>query len=119
MTPSLDLQPYAGTVTIRFLDTVLASTDRALALRRQEGSDILFIPFDDIYFEFLARSDSREHCPVKGEASLWDIRAAGRAEHDAMRAYGANEVSAPLRRYGTFDPEKVTVEQAASDLPVA
>lgn len=119
MNARLDLQPFAGTVTVRFLDTVLASTDRALSLRQADGRDLLFIPFDDIYFEFLARSGTRETCPVKGEASLWDIRAAGRAEPDAMRSYGDNEASAPLRRHGMFDPEKVIVEKAASDLPVA
>jgi uncharacterized protein (DUF427 family) len=119
-TPSpLDIRPYAGTVTVRYMDAVLASTHGALVVNHAGVRDQLFIPFDDIYFDLLVPSPTRETCAVKGEASLWTIQAVGRAEPDAMRVYGANEASARLRDYGAFDPDKVMIETTAADAPVA
>lgn len=119
----LDIRPFGGTVTVRFMDAVIAASHDALIVRQDGGPDggneQVFIPFRDIYFDFLAKSDTREECRTKGEASLWSIQAMGRAEPDAMRSYGANETSAPLRNYGTFDPAKVAIELTPEDAPVA
>ena len=115
----LSIRPFRGTVTVRFMDAVLASSHDALMVGHEGADEQVFIPFNDIYFELLAQSDSHEACPVKGEASLWTIQAMGRAETDAMRSYGANDLSARLRNYGTFDPSKVSIEQTREDARVA
>lgn len=117
--PELTIRPFEGTVTVRFLEAVLASSRNALLVGQPGREEQVFIPFEDIYFDFLTRSDSVETCPVKGEAGLWTIQAVGRAEPDAMRAYGANEASARLKHYGVFDPAKVAIEMTQPDAPVA
>jgi len=119
MTSDISIRPFRGTVTVRFLDVVMASTDAAKIVNHDGVEDQVFIPFDDIYFEFLTRSQSQETCKVKGPATIWSIQAQGRSESDAMRSYGENEASRPLARHGLFDSRKVTVEMAGDDLPVA
>lgn len=114
----VSIRHYEGAVTVRFIDAVLASTSHALSVRDDSTrEEQIFIPFDDIYFEFMERSVSAEACPVKGEANLWTVRAMGRSVPDAMRSYGQNEASGLLRDYGLFDPRKVNVEMTPANAP--
>ena len=49
---------------------ILASTDDALVLREADYPPVFYIPFKDVYFEFLKRSDTSTDCPSKGKIAL-------------------------------------------------
>lgn len=107
----ITIDPFSGPVTVRFLDTVIASTTRALELREAGHDPVLYIPFEDIYFVHLEKTGTRTHCPFKGDASYWSITGQGQAASDAMWAY--EEPKAEVSRiagHGAFDAGKVTFE---------
>ena len=72
---------------------------------------MLYIPFEDIYFEHLRKTGTSTHCPFKGDATYWGVSAQGEAEDDVMWAYEApyDEVIA-IAAHGAFYPDKVTID---------
>lgn len=107
----ITVEPYPRTVTVRFGDTVIASSDEALELREGSYPPVLYIPFRDIYFEHLEKTATRTHCPFKGDATYWRVTAQGEAEQDVMWAYEApyDEMVA-IREHGAFYPDRVKID---------
>lgn len=103
--------PFDGVVVVTFGDAIIASSERALVLREAKYSPVFYIPFADIYFEFLTPSDTRTHCPFKGDASYWNASASGNAASDVMWAYQApfDEMTG-IKDHGAFYPNKVRIE---------
>ncbi len=107
----ITVKPFDGVVTVTFSEAIVASSDEALVLREGDYPPVLYIPFKDVYFDFLPRSDTRTHCPFKGEASYWNISAAGEAEKDIMWAYeNPYDEMARIKDHGAFYPDKVRIE---------
>ncbi len=111
MDSGITIRPYSQPVTVRFHDVVVASTDNALELLEPGCHPVLYIPYEDIYFVHLEKTDTRTECPWKGTASYWRVMGQGEASDDAMWAYEdpITDVAA-IRGYGAFDPQKVTFE---------
>lgn len=109
------VEPYAGIVTVRLADAILASSDKALVLREENYPAVYYIPFEDIYFDFLERGDASTHCPYKGDASYWSASASGEAVANVMWAYERPyDEMALISDHGAFYPDKVTIEAAPS-----
>jgi len=107
----ISVEPFDGTVTVAFSDAILASTDKALVLREADRPPVFYIPFEDIYFEFLKRSETTTHCPYKGNASYWNATAAGEAVNDVMWAYERPyDEMVLIKNHGAFYPDKVRIE---------
>jgi uncharacterized protein (DUF427 family) len=107
----ITVEPFDGVVTVTFSDAIIASTDKALALKEGDYPPILYIPFKDIYFELLRRTDTSTHCPYKGDASYWGVSAVGEFEKDIMWAYESPyDEMQRIRNYGAFYPDKVRIE---------
>lgn len=94
-----------------FSDAMIASTKEALLLTEEGRDPVYYIPFRDIYFDFLSPSSTEHHAPLKGKARYWNAEAVGEAGHDVMWTYDqpVPEMSA-IRQHGAFDPQKVRVE---------
>jgi len=108
---SLSIEPFAGTVTATFSDAIIASTDRAKMLRESGHDPVFYIPFEDIYFEFLEKSATTSRCPLKGQASYWRASAVGSAAEDAMWAYlTPHPVASAIAGHGAFDQRSVRIE---------
>ncbi|MBE7183583.1 MAG: DUF427 domain-containing protein [Methylobacterium mesophilicum] len=107
----ITVEPFSGTVNVSLGDAMLASTKRAMVLREGDYPEVYYIPFEDIYFEHLERTDSRAHCPYKGDATYWRATAVGEAREDAMWAYEApfDEMES-IRDHGAFYPDRVRIE---------
>jgi uncharacterized protein (DUF427 family) len=61
---------------------------RAAHLLHETGHlPVYYAPVDDIRGDVLEASDTRTHCPHKGEASYWTIRTGRRTAPDAVWAY--------------------------------
>ena len=114
----ITVEPFHGVVNVRFIDAMLASTDSALVLRETGHEPVFYIPFDDIYFAMMHESETRTHCPWKGEARYWSTGAVGEAAADVMWAYDAPPGAAALiAGHGAFDAGKVTVDVTPDDSP--
>nr|MBA3446063.1 DUF427 domain-containing protein [Pseudaminobacter sp.] len=66
---SITVEPFDGVVTVTFSDAIIASSDEALVLREAGHRPVYYVPFKDVYFEFLTQSETATHCPYKGDAS--------------------------------------------------
>jgi uncharacterized protein (DUF427 family) len=107
----ITVAPFDGVVVVTFGDAVIASSDRALVLREADYPPVFYIPFEDIYFDFLQPSDTHSHCPFKGDASYWGVSASGNATKDVMWAYQAPyDEMMQIRNHGAFYPNKVRIE---------
>ena len=109
--PKATVEPFAGSVNVMFSDAMVASTEDAILLREEGHDPVLYIPFRDIYFEFLSPSPTDYHCPLKGKARYWNVEAVGEAENDVMWAYDnpLPELGS-IRQHGAFDPSKVRIK---------
>lgn len=107
----ITVEPYPGTVTVSLGDAIIASSKEAKVLREADYPAVYYIPFKDIYFERLEKTDKRSHCPFKGDASYWSINAIGENVPNGMWAYEApyDEMEA-IRDHGAFYPDKLRVE---------
>jgi uncharacterized protein (DUF427 family) len=118
----ITVRPFDGAVTVRLSSAIIASSKNAKVLRETGHRDVLYIPFEDIYFDFLRRSETTTHCPFKGDASYWSVTAVGESKSDVMWAYEHPYAEMlAIRNHGAFYPEKVNieaVERAETDRPV-
>ncbi|MBZ9699618.1 DUF427 domain-containing protein [Mesorhizobium sp. B2-2-4] len=107
---NLHIQPFHGTVTVRFSDAIIASTEHALQVQETGRDPVFYIPFQDIYFDLLEKTDTTSISP-KGTASYWRVHAVGGSADDFMWAY--EEPEAPVRvlaRHAAFDPGKARID---------
>ncbi|MEO9339944.1 DUF427 domain-containing protein [Mesorhizobium sp. SB112] len=111
---SITVTPLAGVVTVTLADTIIASSENVLTLREAEYQPVLYIPFEDIYFEFLSPSATRTNCPYKGDAKYWNASAGGEGREDAMWAYQKPyDEMTKIKDYGAFYPTKVKIDIAS------
>jgi uncharacterized protein (DUF427 family) len=113
---SLSIEPFDGVVTVTFSDAIIASTDKAKVLREPGHNPVFYIPFEDIYFDFLEKTNTTTRCPIKGLATYWRVSAVGEGAEDIMWAYETpNPVAAGIARHGAFDPEIARTEIVPDD----
>ena len=81
----LELIPCAKRVRVKFGgETIIDSTDAALML---EGNyvPVYYIPWQDFKAEFAEKTAHRSHCPFKGDASYWTLKAGGKTAENARK----------------------------------
>jgi uncharacterized protein (DUF427 family) len=108
---SITIEPFHGLVVVTFADAIIASSKRAKVLREDKYPAAFYIPFEDIYFDFLTPTATSTYCPFKGDASYWSVAASGEGEADVMWAYRQpyDEMES-IRDHGAFYPNKVSIE---------
>jgi uncharacterized protein (DUF427 family) len=67
-------------------ETVVDSTDAKL-LHETKHLPVYYFPETDVRRDLLEPSEKTSHCPHKGDARYWSIRAGGRTATDAVWAY--------------------------------
>jgi uncharacterized protein (DUF427 family) len=67
-------------------ETVVDST-RAKLLHETGHLPVYYLPEEDVRSDLLEPSQTHTHCPHKGEASYWSVRAGGRTVEDAAWYY--------------------------------
>ena len=90
---------------------VIADTTHALTLKEANYPAVQYVPRKDANLALLARTDRVTHCPYKGDANYFSIKADGRAIENAIWSY---ETPFPAMKeitgYLAFYPNKVTIE---------
>ena len=112
MSDAFSITPVRGTVVARAGGAVIAETSRGLRLEEPGHDPVLYIPREDVGMEFLERSETRTHCPHKGEATHYDVVAKSGALRDAAWSYedpleGAEQIAGHI----AFYPDKTFVEE--------
>lgn len=65
----------------------IADSRRVKALFETGRMMVFYFPREDVRMDMLQATDRRTHCPLKGEASYWTIRAGDRSAQNAAWAY--------------------------------
>lgn len=104
------IEPFQGTVNVMFSDALVASSEQALVLTEGDSEPRYYIPFEDIYFEFLEQSGTREGSGQLGRTTCWRASAVGESA-EVMRAYpeAAGEYE-QIRNHGAFLPGKTRIQ---------
>jgi uncharacterized protein (DUF427 family) len=91
---------------------VIAETSKALTLKEAKYPAVQYVPREDANMALLERTDRTTHCPYKGDASYYSVKADGKTLENAIWTYetpfpAMTEISGHL----AFYPDKVKIEE--------
>jgi uncharacterized protein (DUF427 family) len=106
----VEVRPFNGTVNVLYRGAVIASSGRALTVKYIQGATRHFVPFRDINFEFLARSESGRTTET-GNAAYWDVVAVGERIPAAVAAFEKSPAKHPeLIAHAVFASDRLQVD---------
>lgn len=73
----------------------IVDTTRAKLLYETGIPPVPYVPIEDLDASLLERTERSTHCPFKGDASYWTLRAGDRVEEDFVWAYESPLEQAP------------------------
>jgi uncharacterized protein (DUF427 family) len=108
----ITITPNPRRVRITAGDIVIAETTKALTLKEAKYPAVQYVPRQDANMALLERTDRVTHCPYKGDASYYSVKADGKTLDNAIWTYEApfpamTEISGHL----AFYPDKVKIEE--------
>ena len=104
--------PNPRRVRVTAGDIVIAETTKALTLKEAKYPAVQYVPRQDANMALLERTDRVTHCPYKGDASYYSVKADGKTLDNAIWTYetpfpAMTEISGHL----AFYPDKVKIEE--------
>ena len=107
----IEISPFGGRVRIRLAGSIVADSAHALMLEEGSLPPVFYLPRGDVQMDHFTPSETRSHCPHKGDAVYFHAEAGGRRENDAAWSYeapfpAAREIAGHL----AFYPAKVEIE---------
>jgi uncharacterized protein (DUF427 family) len=105
---TIDLVPFEGTVRVAVGGEQVAESSRALELRETGHRSRWYMPLEDVREGVLEPSEKTSHCPFKGDASYYSVRAGGELHEDLVWTYrDPIPAVADIAGYVCFYDEKV------------
>ncbi|WP_319452693.1 MULTISPECIES: DUF427 domain-containing protein [unclassified Mycobacterium] len=106
----ITVEPTGRHVTVRVNGEVVAETDDALTLQESTYPAVQYVPLTDVTAAALTRSDTTTYCPYKGDASYYDVTAAGDTVADVIWTYEQPYPAvAGIAGHVAFYPDKADV----------
>jgi uncharacterized protein (DUF427 family) len=106
--PGMTFERNPNRVTVTFNGQVVADTRRAVMLGATGSAPVPYIPREDVDMTLLLRTRHATHCPYKGDAAYYSIRAGGRLAENAVWTYEAPyPEAAPIAGHLAFYPDRV------------
>ena len=87
--PVLRIRPWGRRVRVEIGGYALAESDAVLALHEKGHGPVLYFPRDSVRMGRLQKSDTRTHCPRKGDAEYYTIAVGSCLERDGVWSYPA------------------------------
>jgi uncharacterized protein (DUF427 family) len=81
------ITPSKDRVRVTFNGQVVADTTRALVLQEAAYKPVFYIPRDDAHMALTERTSNSTHCPYKGDASYYTIKAGDKVAENAIWSY--------------------------------
>jgi uncharacterized protein (DUF427 family) len=89
--PSADhpitITPTKGRVQVRFGGRVIADSTRAMTLQEASYPPVQYIPREDTEMGSLQATQHKTHCPYKGDASYFSVKAGDKSTENAVWSY--------------------------------
>lgn len=70
------IDAYNRKVTLKYKNEIIAVTTNALILKEVGKSvynPVFYLPKEDVQINLEAESGRQSHCPIKGDASYWNV----------------------------------------------
>ncbi|NDU73127.1 DUF427 domain-containing protein [Actinomadura sp. DSM 109109] len=83
----LFMHDFPRRVRAVFAGETVLDTERGKLLHETGLLPVLYVPEEDVRGDLLERTAHTTHCPFKGDAAYWTVRAGGRAAENAVWAY--------------------------------
>ncbi|MBP0112171.1 DUF427 domain-containing protein [Bradyrhizobium vignae] len=108
----ITITPNPRRVRVTAGDIVIAETSKALTLKEAKYPAVQYVPREDANMALLERTDRITHCPYKGDANYYSVKADGKTLDNAIWTYetpfpAMTEISGHL----AFYPDKVKIEE--------
>jgi uncharacterized protein (DUF427 family) len=81
------ITPGGDRVRVMLNGQVVADTKRALVLQETTYKPVFYIPREDAQLALLEKTAHSTHCPYKGDASYYTIKAGDRVAANAIWSY--------------------------------
>lgn len=112
MADHIKIRKATGKWVVRAGGAVLGETQNALELIEGDYAPVIYFPREDIAMSFLDASDTKTHCPWKGDASYYSIPTKSTVIKDAAWSYeDPKDDIAQIKGYLAFYTDRVTVEE--------
>jgi uncharacterized protein (DUF427 family) len=89
-------------VRVMFGGETVADSRRVKLMHEAGLLPVYYFPKEDVSMDLLEESDHTTHCPFKGDASYWSVRAGDSVVENAVWAYPEPLENAPLAGYLAF-----------------
>ena len=108
----ITITPNPRRIRVSVGDVVIAETTHALSLKEARYPAVQYLPREDANMALLERTGRTTHCPYKGDASYFSVKADGKTLDNAIWTYetpfpAMTEISGRL----AFYPDKVKIEE--------
>ena len=108
----ITISPNPKRVRVTAGDVVIADSSHALTLKEASYPAVQYVPREDINMALLERTARTTHCPYKGDANYFSIRANGKSLENAIWTYETPfPAMAEIAGHLAFYPDKVTIEE--------
>ena len=84
---SVVVEPSPRRLRIVFNGETVADSAKAMLLHETKHLPIYYLPVEDVRMDLLEKTDHTTHCPFKGDASYWTVKAGGRVAENAVWGY--------------------------------
>lgn len=89
--PSADhpitITPTKGRVQVKFGGRIIADSTRAVTLLEASYPPVQYIPREDAEMTFFQSTAHMTHCPYKGDASYFSLKAGDKSAENAVWSY--------------------------------
>jgi uncharacterized protein (DUF427 family) len=112
----ITVTPNRNRVKVTFAGRVVADTTQALDLKEASYPAVVYVPRSDVDMSLLTRTAHSTHCPYKGDASYYTIKAGDRAAENAIWSYEKPfDDMIEIKEYVAFYPNRVdAIEQTSA-----
>ena len=102
-------EPSARRVRVEFSGAWVADSQHALILHETRQPPAYYFPREDVRTALLEKSEHVTHCPFKGNASYWTLKAGAAVAKNAAWSYDEPYDDARrIKEYLSFYPERVS-----------
>ena len=110
----ITITPNPKRVRILAGDTVIADTTPALVLKEARYPAVQYVPRADANMALLERTGRTTHCPYKGDANYFSIKANGATLENSIWTYEEPyPAMSAIAGHLAFYPDKVKIEEVA------
>ena len=109
---AIAVTPHRGRVVVSFAGRTVVDTTRALDLAEGSLRPVIYVPREDADMAAFVPTERHTHCPFKGEASYFTLRAEGREAQNAVWSYETPLPGvAAIAGHLAFYPDAVEIRQ--------